>query len=212
MRQPSCVLSPPLRPALPGVCAAIATFVRRALAGPALAYAFIAEPVESEVDAARIRGRRLFGRFSPAACGRCGGWGVPAAVAGCRRGLHRRRVYRSLGRADRPQPWRSAAGRAAGRSDLRLLPARGGRNATDQLTMHCLRAVLCHSAASELGARRPAAESGHSRAIFPSMAHPEGINVVLFLDMLHVRARAAGARRWPSSRDGRSWGDPPTVV
>lgn len=40
---------------------AIATFVRRALAGPALAYAFIAEPVESEVDAARIRGRRLFG-------------------------------------------------------------------------------------------------------------------------------------------------------
>ncbi|NEL81645.1 MAG: TetR/AcrR family transcriptional regulator, partial [Xanthomonas perforans] len=40
---------------------AIATFVRRALAGPALAYAFIAEPVESEVDAERIRGRRLFG-------------------------------------------------------------------------------------------------------------------------------------------------------
>lgn len=40
---------------------AIATFVQRALAGPALAYAFIAEPVESEVDAERIRGRRLFG-------------------------------------------------------------------------------------------------------------------------------------------------------
>ncbi|MCC4603199.1 TetR/AcrR family transcriptional regulator [Xanthomonas campestris] len=40
---------------------AIAIFVRRALAGPALAYAFIAEPVESEVDAERIRGRRLFG-------------------------------------------------------------------------------------------------------------------------------------------------------
>ncbi|MBB3858036.1 AcrR family transcriptional regulator [Xanthomonas arboricola] len=40
---------------------AIATFVRRALAGPALAYAFIAEPVESEMDAERIRGRRLFG-------------------------------------------------------------------------------------------------------------------------------------------------------
>ncbi|KAB7769739.1 TetR/AcrR family transcriptional regulator [Xanthomonas maliensis] len=40
---------------------AIATFVRRALAGPALAYAFIAEPVEGEVDAERIRGRRLFG-------------------------------------------------------------------------------------------------------------------------------------------------------
>ncbi|MBB3797286.1 AcrR family transcriptional regulator [Xanthomonas arboricola] len=42
---------------------AIATFVRRALAGPALAYAFIAEPVESEVDAERIRGRRLFGEL-----------------------------------------------------------------------------------------------------------------------------------------------------
>ncbi|WDL18058.1 TetR/AcrR family transcriptional regulator [Xanthomonas campestris] len=40
---------------------AIAAFVRRALAGPALAYAFIAEPVEGEVDAERIRGRRLFG-------------------------------------------------------------------------------------------------------------------------------------------------------
>lgn len=38
---------------------AIAAFVRRALAGPALAYAFIAEPVEGEVDAERIRGRRL---------------------------------------------------------------------------------------------------------------------------------------------------------
>ncbi|PPU93396.1 TetR family transcriptional regulator [Xanthomonas populi] len=40
---------------------AIATFVRRALAGPALAYAFIAEPVEREVDVERIRGRHLFG-------------------------------------------------------------------------------------------------------------------------------------------------------
>lgn len=40
---------------------AIASFVRRALAGPELAYAFIAEPVEPEVDAERIRCRRLFG-------------------------------------------------------------------------------------------------------------------------------------------------------
>ena len=40
---------------------AIAAFVRRALAGPALSYPFIAEPVEGEVDAERIRGRRLFG-------------------------------------------------------------------------------------------------------------------------------------------------------
>lgn len=41
--------------------AAIEAFVRRALAGPALAYAFIAEPVDAEVDAERIRGRRRFG-------------------------------------------------------------------------------------------------------------------------------------------------------
>jgi len=41
--------------------AAIDAFVRRALAGPMLAYAFIAEPVDPEVDAERIRGRRRFG-------------------------------------------------------------------------------------------------------------------------------------------------------
>lgn len=40
---------------------AIESFVRRALAGPTLAYAFIAEPVDAEVDAERIRCRRLFG-------------------------------------------------------------------------------------------------------------------------------------------------------
>lgn len=43
--------------------AAIESFVRRALAGPALAYSFIAEPVEPEVDAERIRGRRRFGEI-----------------------------------------------------------------------------------------------------------------------------------------------------
>ncbi|MFT4196456.1 MAG: TetR/AcrR family transcriptional regulator [Pseudoxanthomonas sp.] len=40
---------------------ALDSFVRRALAGPALAWAFIAEPVDAELDAARIRGRRRFG-------------------------------------------------------------------------------------------------------------------------------------------------------
>ncbi len=40
---------------------AIDAFVRRALAGPTLAYAFIAEPVDPEVDAERIRGRQRFG-------------------------------------------------------------------------------------------------------------------------------------------------------
>lgn len=41
--------------------AAVDSFTRRALAGPHLAYAFIAEPAEPEVDAARIRCRKQFG-------------------------------------------------------------------------------------------------------------------------------------------------------
>ncbi|MNM78816.1 HTH-type transcriptional repressor KstR [compost metagenome] len=40
---------------------AVASFVRRAMAGPGLAHAFIAEPVDPEVEAERIRCRRLFG-------------------------------------------------------------------------------------------------------------------------------------------------------
>ncbi|KRG45141.1 AcrR family transcriptional regulator [Stenotrophomonas pictorum JCM 9942] len=40
---------------------AVASFVRRAMAGPGLAYAFIAEPVDPDVEAERIRCRRLFG-------------------------------------------------------------------------------------------------------------------------------------------------------
>lgn len=45
--------------------------------------------------------------------------------------------------------------------------------------------------------------------IFPSMALPEGINVVLFLDMLQPEQvlRVLDDGRLP--RDGRSWGDPP---
>lgn len=45
--------------------------------------------------------------------------------------------------------------------------------------------------------------------IFPSMALPEGINVVLFLDMLQPGQvlRVLDDGRLP--RDGRSWGDPP---
>ncbi len=41
--------------------AAVASFVRRALTGPNLAYAFIAEPIDPEVDAERIRCRNRFG-------------------------------------------------------------------------------------------------------------------------------------------------------
>ncbi len=41
--------------------AAVASFVRRALTGPNLAWAFIAEPADPEVDAERIRGRKRFG-------------------------------------------------------------------------------------------------------------------------------------------------------
>jgi len=40
---------------------AVASFVRRALRGPNLAYAFIAEPTEADVDAARILCRMRFG-------------------------------------------------------------------------------------------------------------------------------------------------------
>ncbi|HPF57937.1 MAG TPA: TetR/AcrR family transcriptional regulator [Candidatus Competibacteraceae bacterium] len=41
--------------------AAVTCFVRRALTGPNLAYAFIAEPADPEVDTARIRYRKKFG-------------------------------------------------------------------------------------------------------------------------------------------------------
>ena len=40
---------------------AVESFTRRALEGPNLAYAFIAEPAEAEVDRARIRARKKFG-------------------------------------------------------------------------------------------------------------------------------------------------------
>ena len=50
-------------PVTPRLRQAIESFVRRALAGPGLAYAFIAEPTEPEVEAERIRGRRLFGEL-----------------------------------------------------------------------------------------------------------------------------------------------------
>lgn len=41
--------------------AAVASFVRRALTGPNLAWAFIAEPVDPQVDAERLRCRKRFG-------------------------------------------------------------------------------------------------------------------------------------------------------
>ena len=40
---------------------AVESFARRAFEGPFLAYAFIAEPADQEVDAERIRARRAFG-------------------------------------------------------------------------------------------------------------------------------------------------------
>jgi len=43
------------------LCAAVESFARRALDGPHLAYAFIAEPTEPEVEAARIVCRQEFG-------------------------------------------------------------------------------------------------------------------------------------------------------
>ena len=49
------------RPVTQRLAAAVESFARRALEGPNLAYAFIAEPVDPEVDTARIRVRREFG-------------------------------------------------------------------------------------------------------------------------------------------------------
>ena len=40
--------------------AAVESFVRRALEGPHLSYAFIAEPADARVEAARLRARRAF--------------------------------------------------------------------------------------------------------------------------------------------------------
>ena len=56
----SAIADEPL-PAAVRLQRAVASFVRRALAVPGLAYAFIAEPVDPEVEAERIRCRRLFG-------------------------------------------------------------------------------------------------------------------------------------------------------
>ena len=47
---------------------AITAFVRRALAGPGLAHAFIVEPVDPDVEAERMRGRQ------PSATCSCGWW------------------------------------------------------------------------------------------------------------------------------------------
>ena len=58
----SAIADEPL-PAAVRLQRAVASFVRRALAGPGLAYAFIAEPVDPEVDAERIRGRKRFGQI-----------------------------------------------------------------------------------------------------------------------------------------------------
>ena len=48
-------------PAAARLAAAVRSYAARALQGPQLAYAFIAEPVDPEVDAARILCRRAFG-------------------------------------------------------------------------------------------------------------------------------------------------------
>jgi AcrR family transcriptional regulator len=47
-------------PALPRLRAAVTSFAARALAGPNLAYAFIAEPTDQEVEAARLVCRQKF--------------------------------------------------------------------------------------------------------------------------------------------------------
>lgn len=49
-------------PAAQRLWRAVESFARRAFEGPFLAYAFIAEPADQEVDAERIRARREFGK------------------------------------------------------------------------------------------------------------------------------------------------------
>lgn len=48
------------RPSAERLRAAVASFVRRALEGPHLAYAFMAEPADARMEAARLRARRAF--------------------------------------------------------------------------------------------------------------------------------------------------------
>lgn len=48
------------RPAAQRLRAAVESFVRRALEGPLLSYAFIAEPADARMEAARLRARRAF--------------------------------------------------------------------------------------------------------------------------------------------------------
>jgi AcrR family transcriptional regulator len=106
---------------------AITAFVRRALAGPGLAHAFIVEPVDPDVEAERMRGRRAFGDVflrlveEGVAAGElpaqdahvaAAAWSAPSP---------------SDGRPDRAQPRSAPRRRRAGGCDLQLLPARDRR-------------------------------------------------------------------------------------
>lgn len=55
------IVEPPGQPAKDRLRAAIRSFSKRALKGPHLAYAFIAEPIDPQVDAGRIACRARFG-------------------------------------------------------------------------------------------------------------------------------------------------------
>ena len=64
-----------------GLRVAVETFAGRALKGPNLAYAFIAEPTDPEVEAERIRGRRQFAAMIAAIVRRGVASGATTSVA-----------------------------------------------------------------------------------------------------------------------------------
>jgi AcrR family transcriptional regulator len=91
---------------LSALCAAIATFAGRALARRRLAFALIAEPVEPEIEAARVSYRRaLAGAFEARIRAALAGGHLPdqdaaAAAAALVGALSRRRPSAGLGGAD----------------------------------------------------------------------------------------------------------------
>ena len=114
--------------------AAIRTFASRALRGRRLAYALIAEPVDPEVETVRLDYRaqlaRCFERVLREGIMR---GAFPRARSCGGRGLHRRRLHGSAGRAARAGQGHRAARRPhAGRPDHPVLPARQHRRGGGQ--------------------------------------------------------------------------------
>ncbi len=96
------------------------SFANRALEGPYLAYAFVAEPAEQEVDEARLLGRIRFGEvFKSLLIEGHRKAGVPGSIHRYRRSLHRRRVHRSVDPTDRTPGASATDGRNWSRASWR---------------------------------------------------------------------------------------------